>query len=49
MGKYRRTIKNRIILCEILVAVSVGLGFFHQSGFFDLISLYTQNEALADF
>lgn len=49
MEKYRKTIKIRMILCAILAAVSVGLGIFHQNGFFGLISLYTRNEALAGF
>lgn len=49
MEKYVNTIKKRMILCGIIAFVSVGLGISHQSGFFDLISLYTRNEALAGF
>lgn len=49
MEKYRKTIKKRMILCGILAALSVGLGIFHQSEVFDLVSLYTRNEALAGF
>jgi hypothetical protein len=49
MEKYRKTIRKRMILCAILAALSVSLGVFHQSKFFDLISLYTPNEALAGF
>lgn len=49
MDKYRKTIKKRMILCSILVAVSVGLSISHQSGFFDLVSLVTPNEKVAGF
>lgn len=49
MEKYRKTIKKRMILCGFLAAISVGLGIFNQSGFLDLISLHTRNEALAGF
>ncbi|HOJ12538.1 MAG TPA: hypothetical protein PK733_18390 [Clostridiales bacterium] len=49
MEKYRKTIRKRMILCGFLAAVAVGLGILHQSEFFDLISLYTPNEALAGF
>lgn len=49
MEKYRKTIKKRMILCGILAAVSVGLGIFHQSEFFDLVSFATRNEAVAGF
>lgn len=49
MEKYKKVIKKRMILCGIIAVVSVVLGILHQSNFFDLISLYTRNEALAGF
>ncbi|HEY5583257.1 MAG TPA: hypothetical protein VIK78_02055 [Ruminiclostridium sp.] len=49
MEKYRKIIKKRMILCGILAAVSVVLGVFDQSEFFDMVSMITRNEAIAGF
>ena len=49
MENYRKVIKKRIILCNILAVVSVGLSIFHQSGLFNWVSLNTRNEAVTSF